>query len=130
MIAIHTELEHPELCHAALKQLDDLLVEVVRRHARPRTVSGKPDGASAVAVRAVRAFLDQAFAKPVTVNDMARVAQLSPHHLIRAFRRTFGLPPYMYVEQLRVQHARQLIEKGTPIASNSSKSLAKMGTAQ
>lgn len=86
-------------------------------HAKPRVVSGKPDGASTIAVRAVRAFLDQVFAKPVTVDDMARVAHLSPHHLIRAFRRTFGLPPYMYVEQLRVQRARQLIESGTPIAT-------------
>jgi len=117
LVTIHTELEHPELCLAALQRLDDLLVEVVRRHAKPRALPGKPDGASTIAVRAVRAFLDEAFAKPVTVDDMARVAHLSPHHLIRAFRRTFGLPPYMYVEQLRVQRARQLIERGTPIAT-------------
>jgi transcriptional regulator GlxA family with amidase domain len=35
--------------------------------------------------------------------------------LIRVFRASFGLPPYKYLEQIRIQQARRLIRLGFPL---------------
>lgn len=66
-------------------------------------------------VQAVRAAIQANYARPQTIEGMSRLSGLSPFYLIRAFRRAYGLPPYMYVEHLRVQRARQLIEQGESI---------------
>jgi AraC family transcriptional regulator len=52
----------------------------------------------------------------ITLDDLARVAGLSPYHLARLFRAEFGLPPHKYLEGLRVRRAGDLIKAGLPLA--------------
>jgi AraC-like DNA-binding protein len=52
----------------------------------------------------------------VTIDELAREAGLSAFHLIRVFRASFGLPPYRYLELVRIRHARRLIRRGWPLA--------------
>lgn len=61
--------------------------------------------------------MEAQFLRPLTIRELAEVGKVSPSHLIRSFRRTFGLPPYVYVEQLRLQHARSLIERGVRLSA-------------
>ena len=39
-----------------------------------------------------------------------------PYALIRAFRAETGLPPHVYLNQLRVRQARRLLDRGVPPA--------------
>ncbi|MET0936630.1 MAG: AraC family transcriptional regulator [Luteibacter sp.] len=45
----------------------------------------------------------------LSVTDLARESRLSPKHYTRAFRQTFGMPPYRYLLVRRVERAKQLL---------------------
>jgi len=70
---------------------------------------------SAAALGRVRDLLEAEYARTVTIRELAAEAGLSTFHLIRVFRGMFGLPPYKYLEQIRIQHARRLIRRGFPL---------------
>lgn len=64
----------------------------------------------------VRDYLHAHFARQVAIAELAGVAGLSSFHLIRLFRARIGLPPYMYLEHLRVARAKELLAKGVALA--------------
>lgn len=80
-----------------------------------------PDGAPPIraprAVRRARAFLHEALAERVTLDEVATNAGLDKFHLVRAFRREVGLPPYEYLTNLRVARARELLQQGARVAA-------------
>jgi AraC family transcriptional regulator len=49
------------------------------------------------------------FDQPLTLDDLARVAALSPNHLLRTFRQAFGQTPHQYLTELRLERARALL---------------------
>jgi AraC-like DNA-binding protein len=74
------------------------------------------NGRAPRAVRRARAFLHDALADKVTLDDLARHAALDKFHLVRAFRAEVGLPPYEYLTHLRVSRARELLRRGVLVA--------------
>jgi AraC-like DNA-binding protein len=68
------------------------------------------------AVRRARAFLHDAFADKITLDELAAHAALDKFHLARAFRAEVGLPPYDYLIHLRVSRARELLRCGVRVA--------------
>jgi AraC-like DNA-binding protein len=68
------------------------------------------------AVRRARAFLHDALADRVTLDDLAAHAALDKFHLVRAFRAEVGLPPYEYLTHVRVSRARELLRQGALVA--------------
>jgi AraC-like DNA-binding protein len=64
------------------------------------------------AVRRARAFLHDALADKITLDDLAAHVALDKFHLVRAFRAEVGLPPYEYLTHLRVSRARELLRRG------------------
>lgn len=71
--------------------------------------------------RAVEAFnrrllrsrdaMDRAFAEPLDVAALARVASLSEAHFIRSFRATFGETPHRYLQRRRVERSMFLLRE-------------------
>ena len=97
--------------------LVETIGEIIIRHASAPNVDGKalPTARSTAALRRVRELLEAEYARTVTISELAREAGLSTFHLIRVFRASFGLPPYKYLELVRIQHARRLIRHGFPL---------------
>jgi transcriptional regulator GlxA family with amidase domain len=52
-----------------------------------------------------------AFDQPITLNDMADVAGLSPNHLLRMFKQLFHQTPYQYLTTQRLNQAQQLLSQ-------------------
>lgn len=73
-------------------------------------------GRAPLAVRRARAFLHDALADKITLDDLAEHAALDKFHLVRAFRSEVGLPPYEYLTYLRVSRARELLRRGVLVA--------------
>jgi AraC-like DNA-binding protein len=63
--------------------------------------------------RLVRSRLD---ADQPTLEALARELGTHPSHLVRVFRREYGLPPHRYLVGRRVDRARRLLLEGLPIA--------------
>lgn len=68
------------------------------------------------ALAAVRSYLKSHFAEEIALAELSTIAELSPFHLLRIFRKHTGLPPHEYQLQLRIAHARKLIRDGERIS--------------
>jgi AraC family transcriptional regulator len=81
------------------------------------SVRAAGSGLSQASARRVQDFLQEGFADKVSVASLAELCGLSQGHFIQAFTRTFGVPPYRYLINLRLGHAVQmLVETQLPIA--------------
>lgn len=52
----------------------------------------------------------------ITLDQAAGELDRHPTHLVRAFRREFGMPPHQYLTSRRVDQARGLLLSGVPVA--------------
>ncbi|MBZ9892079.1 MULTISPECIES: AraC family transcriptional regulator [Mesorhizobium] len=85
-------------------------------NSRQPTLNAK-GGLSVRAASRVRQFLDENFTRKLALAEMAAVCGLSPYHFVRAFSRTFGMPPHQYVLGLRLDFAERLLaDSGMTIA--------------
>jgi AraC-like DNA-binding protein len=60
-------------------------------------------------VRRVKECLESRYAEHLTLDELSRIANLSPFHLVRVFRKEVGLPPHAYQTRLRLNHAKALL---------------------
>ena len=67
------------------------------------------------AVRRVRECLEHRYAENITLEELAQVANLSPFHLVRVFRKAVGLPPHAYQTRLRLNHAKGLLAQAATL---------------
>jgi AraC-like DNA-binding protein len=58
-----------------------------------------------------RDAMDRAFAQPLDVPTLARLAHVSPAHFSRQFRTTFGETPHRYLQRRRVERAMELLRE-------------------
>src|SRR3984893_1363674 len=58
-----------------------------------------------------RDAMDRAYAEPLDITALARVACVSEAHFIRTFRATFGETPHRYLQRRRVERAMFLLRE-------------------
>jgi transcriptional regulator GlxA family with amidase domain len=56
-----------------------------------------------------RDAMDRAYAEPLNIPALARIAYVSEAHFIRTFRATFGETPHRYLQRRRVERAMFLL---------------------
>ncbi|MFJ9814952.1 GlxA family transcriptional regulator [Streptomyces sp. NPDC101151] len=61
-------------------------------------------------LREVQRWITEHPADDLTVESLAARARLSPRHFARAFREETGMTPGRYVDRVRLEHARRLLE--------------------
>ncbi len=96
----------------------DALSRLIARQAIGRGPS-PPVGDERPAVARVRELIENRFEEDLSMEELAATARLSPYHFLRVFRRHTGLTPHAYLLQVRVDHAKQMLAAGTPIAETS-----------
>jgi AraC family transcriptional regulator len=92
----------------------DLAIQLLRRHsnlAGTRALSRQSarGGLAPWQVRRTTEFLAGNLAEEVGLEALAALAQLSPFHFARAFKRSTGLPPHRYQLRLRLERAQALL---------------------
>jgi len=89
-----------------------LLIHLSRRYAetQPGTagVGPPPTGHEATVAAAVR-FLDERFAEPIRVEQVAASVFLSPDHFTKVFAGAMGRTPSDYLRHLRLERAKTLL---------------------
>ncbi len=69
------------------------------------------------AVSKAQEYIEEHYSANLSLDDLSEVAAMSPYHLSRAFTRVTGLPPHTYLDNTRLRRARELLDRGTPIAA-------------
>ena len=103
----------------SLLQNESLLLSVVARLITDHIVRGHSlnnPGREQAAVVRVKDWLEANSEQNVSIHSLARLAGLSPYHLVRTFHRHMGIPPHKYQTIARVNRARKLLAVGVPIA--------------
>ena len=59
-----------------------------------------------------RAFIDNHFADPLDIDQIAGRSYFSRYHFIRAFRRAFNETPHQYLTRKRIEKAKELLAFG------------------
>jgi AraC family transcriptional regulator len=59
--------------------------------------------------RRVKDYIQEHYARNITLNELAELVRLSPFHFCRAFKTSFGLPPHRYLLQIRVERSKALL---------------------
>ncbi|HEX4966244.1 MAG TPA: AraC family transcriptional regulator [Thermoanaerobaculia bacterium] len=60
-----------------------------------------------------RDAMDRAYAQPLDVAALARIAYVSEAHFIRTFRATFGETPHRYLQRRRVERSMFLLRESS-----------------
>jgi AraC family transcriptional regulator len=61
------------------------------------------------AVEAARSYLDEHYAERVLLEDIGKVASVSPFHLARLFKAHVGTSPHRYLMLVRIDRAMELL---------------------
>ena len=106
----HRSLESGADALAGEECLMRAYAHTLTRHARVEPVAlGREHGPVARVCEAI----EQRFSESLHLTDLATIARLSLHHLIRVFRAEIGLTPHAYLIDVRVRRARALLKRGT-----------------
>jgi len=54
---------------------------------------------------------------PIAMEDLSAIAGVTPEHLSRSFKQSYGLSPFQLLIAARIQTARKLIAKGVSLAT-------------
>jgi AraC family transcriptional regulator len=97
---------------AAAMALQLLSRHSLRRHPDPAhhdSPSGFRKPLPASGLRRAQAYLDTHLGEDLTLESLAREADMSTHCFLRAFTRHFGTPPHQYLLQRRIERAKELL---------------------
>ena len=93
------------------------LAHLISRHAETGRGFRLPEpGVEYRAVEQARDYLHTNYAEDVSLQTLSELTNLSQFHLLRLFRREFGLPPHSYLTQVRLTHVKTLLGAGLPIS--------------
>ncbi len=94
-----------------------LLGDLLARYAlgRRRAVAAEPRRSDPAVNRMVE-FLNDNFARRITLEQLVQCAGATRYVVLRAFRHATGIPPHAYLTQLRVERAKSLLRTSLPLA--------------
>jgi AraC-like DNA-binding protein len=114
-------------CHRCVESSTDLLEQesalltwfasLLRRHADLLAVTPAALPAGDRRLERVRELIDTHPAMDFTLERLAAVAGIGAFHLVRSFKRAYGTTPHAWQIQCRLVRARDLIDRGEPLAS-------------
>lgn len=91
----------------AQSQATELALALLQAYAPARL----PAGPSESSLQWMSSYLHFHLADPLTVEQMAQRASLSPSRFRALFKAQFGMAPHQYLLQLRLRHARELLQQ-------------------
>ena len=83
--------------------------EIIRLDAGAAVLPGRRGGLAGWQQRRIVEFIEEHLADDLPLAALASLAQLSPYHFAREFKRSFGVPPHRYHSNRRIERARALL---------------------
>jgi AraC-like DNA-binding protein len=112
---LHLALERPSSSLERQVLLLNLLTALIVRFAE-KQATVRSFGLERKAIKRACDYLVEHYAENVSLENLARIAVLSPFHFNRVFSEEKGMPPHAYQTQLRVARAKTLLREGWAIS--------------
>jgi AraC-like DNA-binding protein len=113
-LKFHTEMGSKPFALESASLWREFVSEMILRYGnRPATTLKL--GNERWAVKQVKDCLESRYAENLTLEELARIANLSPFYLVRVFRKEVGLPPHAYQTRVRLNRAMALLARGASI---------------
>ncbi|EGU33744.1 L-rhamnose operon transcriptional activator RhaR [Vibrio ichthyoenteri ATCC 700023] len=87
------------------------LTKLMSRHAKKYTIK-EEYSRSQRQLMIAKEFIDDFPQADVSLEELAKLANLSPYHFARSFQKEFTLPPHAYQIQARLRYAIKLMKQG------------------
>jgi len=88
-----------------------LAVHILRNYAGATSSRTTDGGLDIRRLRRVVEYIEAHLGEELTQTDLARVAELSPHHFASAFRTSAGVAPHRYLTERRIARACELLAR-------------------
>ena len=90
--------------------LTQVLLLLLRRELSPRSATPSRSKTGSECARA-RQYMDEHYAEPLRLDELARLTHMSKHYLVHAFGRETGMSPIRYLLARRIEESKRLLEK-------------------
>ncbi|AET67905.1 DNA-binding domain-containing protein, AraC-type [Desulfosporosinus orientis DSM 765] len=87
-----------------------LLEQLVEEYTEVEMLSLKSE--QSMEAKAICEFLEKNYMKNITLDDLSNLTGLSKYYLLRSFTKQKGISPYSYLETIRIDKAKKLLEQG------------------
>ena len=114
---LHVTLETSNCPLERESQFLGTIIHLIQRYARVESGGQRKVGRERHAVRQVKEYLEAHHVDNISLKQLAHLTNLTPFHLARVFCQEVGLPPHVYLIQLRILQAKKLLTQEWEIAS-------------
>jgi len=66
-------------------------------------------------IKAAKLYIDKHFSEDINLNKIAGKALVSKFHFIRLFKKYYGCTPNQYLQEVRIEKAKKVLQKGKSI---------------
>jgi AraC-like DNA-binding protein len=115
IVSLHSTLAQEASTMEAESRFISVLTQLIQHHADTPLTEQKL-GHEKESIQKARRYLDECFAERTSLTDLGRIVGLSPYYLLRTFSAEVGMPPYAYLESVRIRETQKLIETGKSLA--------------
>jgi AraC family transcriptional regulator len=108
---VYRELQFGPINELFAKSIATLTATHLMRAYRCKASSGSVyrGGLGPSRERKIRKYIQDNLDQTLSLDDLAKVAQISPHYFISLFQQSTGMTPHKYVLQQRVEYAKELL---------------------
>ena len=115
LLALHSALREEAGTLECEERFLWTLAQLIKRYA-DKPYSENRLGKETQAVCKTRQFIHEHFCEGISLQQLADQVAFNPYYLLRVFRAEVGMPPYAYLESVRIRQAQRLIKAGKPLA--------------
>ncbi len=111
--ALRDELESGQIGgHLLIDSLKTTLaIHLLRKYCTTQPkLSSHVGGLSQAKLQQVTMYIHEHLHQEVKLIELAAIAQISPHHFLRLFKRRMGVTPHQYILQCRIEKAKDLLQ--------------------
>lgn len=87
-----------------------LIEQLIEEHTEPNLQSNLEN--TNIEIQAVCDYLENNYAEHIILDELSTIAGMNKYSLLRNFTKLKGITPYRYLENIRVNKAKKLLEKG------------------
>ncbi len=114
-LRLKTEMAHYDVMHRQYGETLGILLahDLVRinGNAVPIRSAAVRGGLAAWQQRRLAEYIEDHISDDIPLTVLAQLVQLSPYHLCRSFKRSFGMPPQKYQAMRRIERAKQMLAR-------------------